>query len=140
MNDSPASTPLPWQQTQSPAEESPPLTNGGGQSLGSGNYQITFLPGGTDSIQPSPPDLLPNSESSRPVGVAPPTSSQNERSLASRNPASESTQEQTPAMTETLPSGSIVHRPTSEQFRPYRLGQGVTASTPSVNAVRYVCW
>ena len=53
------------------------------------------------------------------------------------NPVSEPTQEHYCGTTETLPSGSIVHRPTSEEFRPYGLDQ-VIYTAPSVNTVRYV--
>jgi hypothetical protein len=142
MNYSPASTPAPGQQKGPP--EQPLLNNGGQLSQGSTeNYQTPFQPppslqpGRTGSVQHLPTDVLPTSESGRRYGVLLPASSQTDRPPVSRNPTSESTREQYPGTTETLHSGST-DRLTSEQLRPYRLGQGVIASTPAVNTVRYV--
>jgi hypothetical protein len=137
MNDS-ASTSSPRQQRQPGPSEESPLSNGGAQLLGTGNYQITFLAGGTGSSQPSSKDLLPTSESGRPFTVASPASSPTYHSPALWNIGSESTQGQYSGTTETLPSGSIVHRPTSEEFRPYGVGQVIPHSIPSVNVVCYI--
>jgi hypothetical protein len=138
MNDSPStSMPSPLQQTQPGPWEESPLGNGGETWLASGNYQISFLPGGTGSFQHSTKDLPPIPASDPPFAVAAASSSPTNGSPALWNPASESIQEHYCGTTETLPSGSIVHRLTSEEFRPDVLGQVIHNMT-SVDTVRCV--
>jgi hypothetical protein len=141
MDNNLAFTPAPGQHTELGPPEYPSLNNGGQLSQGSIETHQTpppsLQPGRTGSVPRLPTDVLPTSEISRRFGVLLPASSQTDRPPVSRNPTSESTREQYPGTTETLHSGST-DRLTSEQLRPYRLGQGVIASTPAVNTVRYV--
>jgi hypothetical protein len=140
MNNNPAFTPAPGQQKELGPPEQPPLNNGGQLSQGSTEKHqtpfqppLSLQPGRTGSVQHLPTDVLPTSENSRRFGVLPPASSQNDRP-----PTSESIREQYPATTETLPSGST-DRLSSEQLRPYRLGQAMIASAPALNTVRSFC-